>query len=45
MDVDGSVLGFSAQYASHGANLSDAWFDPGPGSFQHWYDCSMAVRS
>ncbi len=45
VDVDGSVLGFSAQYASHDANLSDAWFDPGPGGFQHWYDCSMAVRS
>jgi hypothetical protein len=44
VDVDGSVFGFSAQYASHDANLSDAWFDPGPGGFQHWYDCSMAVK-
>jgi hypothetical protein len=44
VDVDGSVLGFSAQYASHDASLTDAWFDPGPGGFQQWYDCSMAVR-
>jgi hypothetical protein len=44
VDVDGSVLGFSAQYASHDANLTDAWFDPGPGGFQQWYDCSMAVK-
>lgn len=42
VDVDGSVLGFSAKYASHDANLQDAWFDPGPGGFQHWYDCSIA---
>jgi hypothetical protein len=45
VDVDGSVLGFSAQYASHDANLTDAWFDPGPGGFQQWYDCSMAVSN
>jgi hypothetical protein len=45
VDVDGSVLGFSAQYASHDANLTDAWFDPGPGGFQQWYDCSMAVNN
>lgn len=45
VDVDGSVLGFSAQYASHDANLTDAWFDPGPGGFQQWYDCSMAVKN
>ena len=45
VDVDGSVLGFSAQYASHDANLTDAWFDPGPGDFQQWYDCSMAVNN
>jgi hypothetical protein len=44
VDVDGSVLGFSAKYASHDANLTDAWFDPGPGGFQHWYDCSIAER-
>ena len=44
VDVDGSVLGFSAQYASHDANLTDAWFDPGPGGFQQWYDCSTAVN-
>jgi hypothetical protein len=44
VDVDGTVLGFSAQYASHDANLTDAWFDPGPGGFQQWYDCSLAVR-
>jgi hypothetical protein len=44
VDVDGSVLGFSAQYASHDASLTDAWFDPGPGGFQQWYDCSMAVN-
>ena len=42
VDVDGSVLGFSARYASHDAYLTDAWFDPGPGGFQHWYDCSVA---
>jgi hypothetical protein len=43
VDVDGSVLGFSAKYASHDANLSDAWFDPGPGGFQHWFDCAAAA--
>jgi hypothetical protein len=44
VDVDGSVLGFSAKYASHDADLQDAWFDPGPGGFQHWYDCSIAAE-
>jgi hypothetical protein len=43
-DVDGTVLGLSAKYASNDADLQDAWFDPGPGGFQHWYDCSAAVR-
>ena len=45
VDVDGSVLGFSAEYASHDASLTDAWFDPGPGGFQQWYDCSMTVEN
>ena len=43
VDVDGSVLGFSAKYNATDANLTDAWFDPGPGGFQPWFDCSGAV--
>jgi hypothetical protein len=42
IDVDAGVLGFSLKYSSHDANLKDAWFDPGPGGFQHWYDCAAA---
>jgi hypothetical protein len=45
VDVDGSVLGFSLKYSSHDANLKDAWFDPGPGGFQHWYDCAAAAKA
>jgi hypothetical protein len=45
VNVDGTVLGFSAEYSSHDATLRDAWFDPGQGGFQHWYDCSMAVSN
>jgi hypothetical protein len=36
------VVGFSAKYAQSDANLTDAWFDPGPGGFQRWFDCAQA---
>ena len=42
-DIDGSVLGFSAKYNSTDADLSSAYFDPGPGGFQPWFDCSDAA--
>ena len=44
IDIDGSVLGFSAKYSQSDADLTDAWFDPGPGGFQPWFDCSGAVH-
>ncbi|HWK27466.1 MAG TPA: hypothetical protein VNS09_12940 [Solirubrobacter sp.] len=44
VDIDGSVLGFSAKYSQSDATLTDAWFDPGPGGFQPWFDCSAAVH-
>jgi hypothetical protein len=44
VDVDGTVLGFSLKYSSHDAHLTNAWFDPGPGGFQPWYDCSAAAN-
>ena len=43
VDIDGSVLGFSAKYNSTDADLTDAYFDPGPGGFQPWFDCSDAA--
>jgi hypothetical protein len=43
VDIDGSVVGFSAKYSESDANLTDAWFDPGPGGFQPWFDCSGAA--
>jgi len=43
VDIDGSVVGFSAKYAESDANLTDAWYDAGPGGFRPWFDCSQAV--
>ena len=43
VDIDGSVLGFSAKYNSTDADLTSAYFDPGPGGFQPWFDCSDAA--
>ena len=44
VDIDGSVAGFSAKYSQSDASLTNAWFDPGPGGFQPWFDCSGAVH-
>jgi hypothetical protein len=44
IDVDGSVVGVSAKYAESNARLTDAWYDPGPGGFQPWFDCSKVAE-
>ena len=44
VDIDGSVVGFSAKYSQSDAALTNAWFDPGPGGLEPWFDCSAAVH-
>jgi hypothetical protein len=44
VDIDGAVVGFSAKYSESDATLTNAWYDPGPGGFQPWFDCSGAVH-
>jgi len=44
VDIDGSVLGFSAKYSQSDATLTNAWYDPGLGGFQPWFDCAAAVH-
>jgi hypothetical protein len=40
VDVDGTVVGFSAKYSQSDARLTDAWFDPGEGGLEPWYECA-----